>query len=324
MQLSPLIRIGVLRGGPSDEYEVSLKSGAEILRHLSERHNPVDIFIDKNGTWHMRGLPAAPEKVLQHVDVVWNALHGSYGEDGTVQHLLETHRMPFTGSGRVPSAVAMNKKMTKDAARKVGLKTPIEDIVRRGEPIHDRARTIYGTIPRPHLIKPLSSGSSMGVSVAKTIAELTAAIEKVLTSYEAALVEEYIFGREASCAVLDHFRNQRIYSFPPIEIVPPQGQLFDYDAKYGGESREICPGRFSEIEKRQIEEMSRKIHETLRLSHYSRSDFIVSPRRGVYFLEVNTLPGTTSESLLPKSCEAVGLSMPDFIYHVLDLALNPN
>lgn len=320
--ISRRLRIGVLRGGPSPEYDVSLKSGANILKELSKNFEPLDIFIDKKGDWYLRGKIIQPENILPYLDVVWNSLHGTYGEDGTVQYILESHKVPFTGSSRLPSAISMNKKMTKDIVRGAGIKTPIEDIVRKGEVIKDRAKTIYNTIPRPHVIKPIASGSSLSLHFSDSLGELISSLENVLQNHEAALVEEYVSGREATCAVLENFRGKEIYSFPVVEIIPlEKSKFFDYSAKYSGQSQEICPGRFSDKEKRQIEEISATVHKNLGLSHYSRSDFIVSPERGIYFLEVNTLPGMTEESLLPKSIESVGLSMEDFIHHVLFLAL---
>ncbi len=148
------------------------------------------------------------------------------------------------------------------------------------------------------------------------------ALETILSAYEGALVEEFISGREATVGIVESFRNQKTYALPVTEIVPPEDRkLFDYHAKYSGESREICPARFDMETKREIERSAALVHDTLGLSHYSRSDFIVSPRRGVYFLEVNTLPGMTDQSLLPQSLAAVGVTMPQFVDHVLGLAL---
>ncbi len=316
------IRVGVLRGGPSHEYDVSLQSGSAVLNSLPEKYIGRDIFIDRDGLWHMDGRVRTPDKILAHLDVVFNALHGQYGEDGQVQRILDSHNIPYTGSGTFASAFAMNKMFTKTHALKEKIKTPLHAIVRAGENIVERATYLFRSFPHPVIVKPVGAGSSVGVSIATTHASLLSAIEKALKIGEAVIVEEYISGKEATCGVVNDFRGHQFYTLPPVEIVPPKkNDFFDYDAKYGGESHKVCPGNFSEEEKKEIQRVSALIHQSLDLRHYSRSDFIVNPRRGIYFLEVNTLPGLTKESLLPKSLEAVGTHMPDFLDHVLSLAL---
>ncbi len=316
------LHIGVIRGGPSPEYDVSIKTGANVLRHLSETHIPIDIFISKDGKWHMNGLERSPERILKHVDVVFNALHGAYGEDGGVQEILDHHGVPYTGSNRYASAMAMNKWITKEKAILAGIKTPISILVRRTDSLEDKAKEIFNTIPHPMIVKPACGGSSLGLHKVDSYTDLLDALEKVLSEHGSAITEEYIVGREATCGVIDNFRGQKTYSLPVIEIIPPTGKLFDYDSKYNGESREICPGNFSETERREIEKVAKLIHDKLGLRHYSRSDFIVSPKRGIYFLEVNTLPGLTEESLIPKSLEAVGVKVKDFLHHLIDMAVH--
>jgi D-alanine-D-alanine ligase len=217
----------------------------------------------------------------------------------------------------------MNKFLTKEHAKKAGIKTPIYKMIREGEDYSSKVNEIHKTFPYPLVIKPVSGGSSVGVTIARTPAEILDGLEKAISYGGGALVEEYIDGREASCGIINNFRNQDIYVLPAVEIThSSKNGFFDYDAKYSGESREVCPGHFSESEKREIEKVSALIHTALGLKHYSKSDFIVSPRRGVYFLEVNTLPGLTSESIFPKSLEAVGMSMKDFLHHTISLALD--
>src|SRR3989338_6794826 len=319
--LSPSLHIGVLRGGPSSEYDVSLKSGANVLRHLSETHRPLDIFISRDGKWHIAGVERSPERILQNVDVVFNALHGAYGGDGGVKEVLGYLGVPYTGSGRYESAIAMNKWMTKERATAAGIKTPVFAIVRETDNLAQKAKEIFNSIPHPLIVKPACGGSSLGLYKVSSYSELLSALESVLSEHGSAIVEECIIGKEATCGVINNFRELDVYALPPIEIIPPKGKLFDYDSKYNGESREICPGNFSQLEKKEIERLSALIHQTLGLSHYSRSDFIVSPRRGIYFLEVNTLPRLTPESLLPKSLKAIGSSVQEFLHHVIGLAL---
>lgn len=316
-------KVGVLRGGPSSEYEVSLKSGKSVIDSLVDKYEVLDIFIDKNGVWHHLGVPVKPEKILKKVDVIFNALHGAYGEDGTVQKLLDQFQIPYTGSTALASAIGMNKVLTKKVYNDFKIKTPIHILLEKGKNISLETARIFKSFPMPCVVKPHNSGSSVGVSIARTLPELENAVYKALDYSDKVLIEEFIAGKEATCGVVDNFRNETIYSLLPVEIRKPDASaFFDYEAKYSGQSQEICPGNFTPEEKKIIQEMAREAHKALGLRHYSRSDFIIHPRRGVYILETNTLPGLTSESLLPKSLQAIGCSLPDFLDHLIKLALD--
>ena len=324
--MKTLTRVGVLRGGPSSEYEVSLNTGASVLSALQKSHadtyQPRDIFIDKEGTWHMDGMAVVPHEALSKIDVAFNALHGSYGEDGKIQGFLESHGMPFTGSGALGSAIGMNKIMAKKIFKDHGIKTPYwkeissDAINADGDAL---MRELFHTLMLPVVVKPTSGGSSVATSVVREYASLLQALKSAAEHGDSVLVEEFIPGIEATCGVLEGFRGQDIYALPPIEIRPHSG-FFDYEAKYQGKSHEIVPATFAENIKKTIEDLARKIHSALGLRHYSRSDFIIHPRRGIYVLEVNTLPGLTSESLLPKALRAVGSDVPEFVHHVIELA----
>ncbi len=318
------LRIGVIRGGPSAEYDVSLKSGANVLKTLSETHRPLDIFISKDGTWHVQGIVRSPERILPHVDVVFNALHGAFGEDGKLQKILDHHGVKYTGSNSYSSAICMNKVLSKEIFIKHGLKTPHYAVIKRNDDIAEKVREIFKTFVMPVIVKPAGSGSSIGVSVVRTIPEIIDAARSAFKHGTSVLVEEFIKGKEATCAVMEDWRGQPVYALLPVEIrMKNEDKFFDYDSKYSdGACEEICPGKFLKDEKNVLEECARKAHESLQLSHYSRSDFIVSPNRGVYILETNSLPGLTDESLLPKSLSAVGISTRDFLHHVLSLAMS--
>lgn len=316
------IVVGVLRGGPSSEYEVSLKTGASVLQHLNhEKYSPRDIFVDRAGVWHLHGAPATPAEALRGTDVVFNAMHGEYGEDGQVQRVLDQLGMQYTGSGAVASALAFNKHLTKQEIKKLGIKTPRALVVEREGNIDALAHEIFRSFPHPAVIKPAASGSSVGVTIADNFHALEVGLEKAFAISDRALVEEFIRGKEATVGVIDGFRNEKTYVLMPIEIVPPKENAFyDYEAKYVSDNTGYrIPGHFTDNEKKTLENMARTVHEGLGLSHYSRSDFIVSPR-GIYFLEVNTLPGMTSHSLIPKGVEAVGSKFPDFLDHLITLA----
>lgn len=320
------LRVGVVRGGPSNEYEVSLQSGAAVLNalrsHHAETHRAHDIFIDRHGVWHMEGVEISPADALSKVDVIFNALHGAYGEDGKIQALLEARRMPFTGSESLPSALGMNKSLSKNIFRTHGIQTPSSREFTSEEIVHDANSIVSGlflTVLLPVIVKPVSAGSSVGVSVVRSYAELAPALRSAAEHDNMVMVEEFIPGIEATCAVVENFRGHSLYALPPIEIRPHQG-IFSYEAKYQGKSKEIVPSTFSHEVKMAIEGLARAIHSALGLRHYSRSDFIVHPRRGIYALEANTLPGLTDESLVPKALRAVGSDVPEFVAHVLALA----
>ena len=315
------IRVGVLRGGPSLEHEVSLKTGESVLRNLPKYYSAKDIFISKEGEWHLDGKPAHHERIFRHIDVVFNALHGEYGEDGKVQQLLEAFGIPYTGSGVMASALGMNKILARQAFKSAGLRVPFGfEIVLENE-LAETAKKIFRNMPPPWVIKYPSGGSSVGVSIARNFEDLEGALEKVSALSSKILIEEYIKGREATCGVIDEFRNQKHYALPIVEIIPPsKSGFFSYDAKYGGETQELCPANFDMAVKRVVEAMAVSAHNAIGARHYSRSDFIVS-KKVIYILEINTLPGLTAESLLPKALNAVGSSHRELLEHLITLAL---
>ncbi len=315
--------VAVLRGGPSSEYEVSLKTGTSVLEALNkEKYEPRDIFIDRAGNWHLHGMSMSPERALRGSDVAFNAMHGGYGEDGEVQRLLDTFSLAYTGSNAAASALAFNKQHTKQAVKKIGIKTPRALVVSPPEDgdMEKLAFNIFRTFPHPAVVKPVIGGSSVATTIVNDFHTLQWGLEQALEVAPKALIEEYIKGREATVGVIDNFRGEKTYALMPVEIIPPASQpFFDYHAKYSGESIERVPGNFTHREKEELMYMARRAHEALDLSHYSRSDFIVS-KRGIYFLEVNTLPGLTPQSLLPKALNAIGSKLSEFLDHVITLA----
>ncbi|MSR78743.1 MAG: ATP-grasp domain-containing protein [Candidatus Taylorbacteria bacterium] len=323
MSLRKKIRVGVLRGGPSREHEVSIKTGSHVMKNLPDKYLPVDIFVDKDGVWHVAGVAQNPDKALRKVDVIWNALHGEYGEDGTVQNLLVTFKVPFTGSDRVSSALTMHKTHAKNVLKRHGIKTPYHKIIKKSDTTETTILDLFNTAPNPSIVKPVNMGSSIGVSVATTLLELRLAIEKGFSVSPTLIVEEYIQGREATCGIIDNFRGEDAYILMPVEVEnKKESRFFDYDSKYVSKSRLHHPGRFSAMEKEAIQKATRLAHTVLGLRHYSRSDFIVHPKRGIYFLETNSLPGLYADSPFTESLKAVGSSAEEFIGHVLDLALS--
>jgi len=322
-----ITRIGVLRGGPSSEYEVSLNTGANILRALNERYcdkyHAHDLLIDRSGQWHIDGIQSSIHNISHRVDLIFNALHGTYGEDGKIQNILEIYGIPYSGSDSFSSAIGMNKSLSKKVFKDHGIKTPYDrtflsaDVINNVDNI---ARELFTTLLLPVIIKPVSAGSSVGVSIVRAYKELPNALESAAEHSHEVMIEEYISGIEATCGVIENFRGEDLYALPPVEI-RPTSVFFDHAAKYEGRSREIVPADFAHSVKEKIMSLAKTIHRALGLRHYSRSDFIIHPRRGIYALEVNTLPGLTDESLIPKALRAVGSDIHEFVDHIIKLAM---
>ena len=313
-------RVAVLRGGPSSEYDVSLITGSGVLSALDTLgYFGRDITISKKGEWLVGGVVRQPEVALGDIDVVFIAMHGAYGEDGTIQKICERLHIPFTGSNSFPSSLAFNKDSTKRVLQSTNLNLPKHVRITKEDSsyLSEIITNIGRSMGTRFVIKPLTSGSSHGVVMVDSLSELEQTLGNTLEQYDECMVEERILGTEATCGVLEGFRNEPYYVLPPIEIIPPSTHgFFAEDVKYTGETEEICPGRFSFTVREKITEAARLAHITLGLTQYSRSDFMV---RGedVYFLEVNTLPGLTPESLFPKAAEAVGLSFPELVRHLV-------
>jgi D-alanine-D-alanine ligase len=319
-------RIAVMRGGPGSEGPVSLKTGKAVASALARRHDVVDIIVDVDRAWLHQGMPIAPHQLIHRADVVFNALHGEYGEDGVLQHQLESHGIPYTGAKQFGAALAMHKPSAKQVYKQLGLKTPVSRVLTWSPEDGEAAfgaivRDMFASFPIPALLKPVSGGSSVGVFVYRsphTIAETLAAAFAVSRTV---LAEEFIEGREVTCAVVEDFRGESLYAPPVVEIRMPTDAVFDYESKYVAPVQRICPAGLTAAEKQVVVEYAKAAHQGLHMRHYSRSDFIVHPRRGVYILETNALPGLTEHSLLPTAMDAVGCSFEDFLDHVVHLAL---
>ena len=316
--------VGVLRGGPSSEHEVSLKSGHTILTNLPpDRYTVRDIYIDKDGIWHDRGVPTTPARILPLIDVAVVALHGAYGQDGEAQKVLEQFGVPYTGADPYHAFHASHKLLAKEAAALAGVLTARYRFAEKLEDAEAVAHDATRSFLQPVVVKPVDSGSSVGVSVVGGYKPVLDAIAALLVGgARGVLVEELVKGTEATVGVVDGLRGENLYALPPVEIVPPaEHSYFSYEAKYSGESREICPGRFPRPVSDELMRLAKTMHQALGQRHYSRSDFIVSDK-GIYFLETNTAAavGMTSESLMPKSLAAVGVKLPEFLSHIVDLA----
>jgi D-alanine-D-alanine ligase len=295
------------------------------LKHLpDDRYTSRDIYIDKQGLWHLNGVPTTAERVLPSLDIAILPLHGEGGQDGEIQRTLERFGTPYTGADSYSAFLASHKMMAKERALAADILTAKYRFVQPEDDAEAAARDIIRSFHQPVVVKPVKWGSSVGVSMVGGYAPVLSAIEELIArGAGGVLVEERIKGREATVGIINGMRGEELYALPPVEIVPPPGSdFFDYDVKYNGATREICPGHFSRAETAELIRMARVMHRELGQRHYSRSDFIISPR-GIYFLETNTAAavGLTEESLFPKALAAVGIKFGDFLSHIIDSTL---
>lgn len=295
-------RVGVLSGGLSSEREVSLRTGAAVSKALRGLgYDVVEIDVGKD-------LPA--RLAAEKVDVAFIALHGRYGEDGCVQGLLECMFIPYTGSGVMASSLGMDKVFAKQVFIAHGIPTPPYRAFRTG----DEARAAADSLPFgfPVVVKPSREGSSVGVHICKSRDEYLAAVEDVSKLAGSILVEQFIKGREVQGGVLDN------EALGVIEVVSAR-EFYDYEAKYksGGTTQYLFPAPLPPDQYERVNQVCLAAHRALECSGGSRSDVILLPSGEVFLLEINTLPGMTESSLLPKIAAGRGIDFPGLCERLL-------
>ncbi|MDO8963564.1 MAG: D-alanine--D-alanine ligase [Coriobacteriia bacterium] len=302
-------RIAVLMGGRSAEREVSLNTGEQVSAALVDRGFEVTA-IDTGDTGFIADITAA------RPDVVFICLHGRFGEDGTVQGLLELLDLPYVGSGVMASSVAMNKVMTKHIYASAGLSTPDYVTLRRGDPVDHES--IVAEVGPKSVVKPANEGSSVGMTIVHRPEELPAAIELAFTFDPLILVERFEEGVEVTVGVVG---NRAPEALPTLEIVPVH-EFYDYESKYvPGMSQHIIPAGVSDEARAECQRLSVAAHIALGCAGISRSDTIVTPGGDVFLLETNTIPGMTATSLVPDAARAAGISFPELCERLVMLAL---
>ncbi len=331
-------KVGVLRGGPSQEYDISLTTGKHILsllkkEPLCEEYEPVDIFVDRDSVWHIGGAPVSPEEAVSKVDVLFNAMHGAYGGDGRVQGILDSFAKPYTGTKALGSAMALNKALAKEHFKTLGIKSPYykEIKVQVDEDVTPIALNLFKSFPMPVIVKPRSSGSSLGISIAHNFDELMRALEHTRGFSEEIVVEEYLTGKEIISGFIEDFRGKELYNMVPVQVKHTKdadrgkgkGEVghFDWASKHSGIYNYEAPAMITDEEKGIIEGAVRSIKEHFNLRHYGTFDFMIHPKRGVYLLEVNTQPSLQEEATLFKSLGSVGVKAHEFLGHILKLAM---
>ena len=311
------MRVAVLAGGRSSEHDVSLSSAASVRAGLEQAgHEPLDVRIDRDGRWSEGGRPLAlePSGGLLGADVVFPVLHGPFGEDGTVQGLLELLDVPYVGAGVMASAVAMDKVVSKDLLARHGVPQVDYAAVRDGEPADlDR-------LGLPVFVKPARLGSSVGISRATTAAELEQALRAAFAHDRLVIVEALATGLELECSVLG---NDDPSASQPGEIVltAAESDWYDYEAKYTPGGMELLvPARVSEPVRERVRELAVEAFTLLGCSGMARADFFVDGDE-VLVNELNTIPGFTATSVYAKLWDASGLPYPQLLDRLLALAL---
>lgn len=330
------MKIAVLFGGASAERDVSIASGGQVVKALREAGHRVLsldtarglLTAEEEQDFLAAGVaPKPPEQDtlsvlgseasflskasdLLDVDVIFLALHGGSGEDGTIQACLDLIGIPYTGSGHKASANAMDKEISKRLLREAAIPTP-QWMMAPAD-----AEEIAKRLAFPVVIKPNNQGSTIGLSVVETPANLIAAVEKAYHYDDEVLIEAFIPGRELTVGILQD------RALAVGEIIPAHGGIFDYQSKYQkGGANEIFPAGLEEKQTATIKELALRAHRALKLEGYSRVDFKMDRQGNFWCLEANTLPGMTATSLLPQSAQAVGISFPELCDKICRLAL---
>jgi D-alanine-D-alanine ligase len=312
------MKITVLMGGLSPERDVSLNSGAAVAKALKERGHDVrtlDIQGERDDRWGAfeRALNSGE---VDEAEVIFIALHGEEGENGTVQALLELKGKPYTGSGVLASALAMDKVMTKRVFDLGSVPNPQWALVQASATEEDVSIAIAPLGGIPVVTKPIDQGSTVGISIVQDAGCLMNAIEEAGKFSERVLIERYIPGRELTVTVLGS------EALPLVEIVP-EGGFYDYECKYTkGKSQYICPAEIPQDKTREIQDLALRAFDLLGCEGFARLDLRLSDNGEPSFLEINTAPGMTALSLVPMAAKAVGIDFPDLVERICLLGLD--
>lgn len=325
------MKITVLMGGTSAERDVSLASGLRVAEALRTRGHEVITLDTARGTLSakdekqllsagnvvkreppsqdelarmasetlpqmLRALPA-----LKEADIVFLGLHGGYGEDGTIQALLDMAGIRYTGSGHMASALAMDKDLSKHLFRRAGVQTADWNMAKRESPADER----LGRLALPVVVKPSKQGSTVGLSVVKKREDLSAAVSEAFCYDDEVMIEQFVPGRELTVGILGDD------ALPVGEIIPKH-EIYDYECKYTvGMAEEVFPAQIPTDRAREAQELARRAFQALKLRGYARIDFRMTDEGDLFCLEANTLPGMTQTSLIPQGAAAAGISFPE-------------
>ena len=310
-------RVAVIYGGRSGEHEVSLRSAQSIIDALDpEKYKVLHYLISKEGKWSPRPIVPEPHGNPE-IDVVFPALHGTFGEDGTLQGLLELAGLPYVGAGVLASSVSMDKEVMKRLAKERGL--PVVDYLVFSSAELKDSDGICSKFEFPVFVKPANLGSSVGISKAHNCVELKSALELAASFDRKVIVERSIEGREFECAVLG---NEDPKASVPCEILPSR-EFYDYDDKYLLEKAgTVIPADLPPEQTRELQQLAVECYRAVECEGMARVDFLLETATNRLFInEINTLPGFTSISMYPKMWEHSGLPMPKLVDRLIELAL---
>lgn len=310
MTTQATIEVALLAGGKSGEREVSLAGAAGVEKALAGSRYRLRRYDPATDLTRLAADAAT-------IDVAFVLLHGTLGEDGTIQGFLDLLGIPYQGSGVLGSALAMDKDLAKELYRLAGLRVPAWEMAREADIAEPRR--LLALLSPPLVVKPVRQGSSLGMSIVDAEEELAPALATAFAHDSQVMVEQFVAGRELTGGVLG---NDELTALPVVEIIPgEQYRFFDYQAKYQpGASREVCPAELPPAVAAQVQDWACRAHRVLRLKGYSRTDMILAAD-GLYVLETNTIPGMAPTSLFPQAAAAHGLDFGALLDHLLQLAL---
>lgn len=320
--------IAIIMGGYSSEVQISLKSGAIVYQNISKKeYNTYKVHILKN-KWvviddNNNEFPINKQDFSAEIngekltfDCVFNAIHGHPGEDGTILAYFELIGLKHTSAPFYQMALTFNKRDCLSVVKQYGIKTATSYYIDKGDEIS--VDEIINKVGLPCFVKPNNAGSSFGISKAKTLEEVMPAIEKAFKEDSQILIEEFLDGPEISIGVLNY--KGKIKVLPMTEIIT-ENDFFDYEAKYLGKSEEITPARISNKVHEKLEKIATQVYKILNMSGFSRAEYILvnnEPR----FLEINSVPGLTVESIIPQQAAAAGISLEELFHNAIEMALN--
>lgn len=320
--------IAIIMGGFSSEYDISIKSGNVVYNYLDKDHYQVYRVVIAKDRWFMIDEGGKEYPVNRHdftvikngkkivFDCVFNAIHGSPGENGIMQAYFELIGLPQTSCGSYQAALTFNKRDFLSAMKPYGIKCAPSYYLDKGDTIH--ADKILKSVGLPCFVKPNKAGSSFGMSKVYKKEELTKAVEKAFKEDDEIIIEAFLDGIEVSVGVIRYKGETKVL---PITEIVSQNDFFDYEAKYEGKSEEITPARISEEEEILLRAVAAKSYEVMKMKGYSRSEFILVENEP-YMLEMNTTPGLTAESILPQQAKEAGIDLPELFGSAIEDALS--
>ncbi|WP_445717863.1 D-alanine--D-alanine ligase [Flavobacterium sp.] len=319
--------VAIIMGGYSSEYKISLTSGNVVFNNINRtKFNPYRIhifkekwvYVDENDAEFpidKNDFSVVINGTKVNFDVVFNAIHGTPGEDGLMQAYFELLHIPQTSCDYYQAALTFNKRDMLSVLKPYGIKTAESYYLNLGDEIN--VETILAKVGLPCFVKPNKSGSSFGISKVKTAAEFLPAIENAYKEDDEIIIESFLDGTEVSVGVINYKGEIKVL---PITEILSENDFFDYEAKYLGKSKEITPARISDELKVKIETVSKRAYEVLKMKGFSRSEFIIVNNEP-FMLEMNTIPGLTNESILPQQAREAGISLPELFENAIELAL---